>query len=179
MEQIFGSAIGALAVICIPLIGWFSRRVTPEGRLTLRVERLGSVYALMPESPEKDEFKAHVTSAIKNLNGWLDPDTRRKRRVIQGVSVAAYLLGVSIAFIVINSVDESAKFWLSPLIGVGLGVAITAVAGFTALGLERQGSTRDAKAAKAIIDAAAAERMEALRRGLPIPGQVVDGGKPA
>ena len=50
MTEIAGSIVGAAVVICIPLIAWFSRRATREGRLMLPVERLGIVYALMPHS---------------------------------------------------------------------------------------------------------------------------------
>ncbi|TFD47156.1 hypothetical protein E3T33_03785 [Cryobacterium sp. TMT1-2-1] len=179
MSEITGAAIGALAVICIPLIAWFSRRATPEGRLTLRVERLGNVYALMPESQEKETFRQHLTGAISNLNTWLDPDARKRRRVIQGAAVSVYLVGVVLAMWVINSVDENVKPWVSPILGAALGVAISGVAIVMALLLERSARRKAGKSTKAAEEAATALRIEALKMGVPVRGQSIDVGQRA
>ena len=53
MSDVTAAVVGAVAVTCIPVFAWFSRRATKEGRLLLRVDRLGKAYALMPDSDEK------------------------------------------------------------------------------------------------------------------------------
>lgn len=71
MNQLVGAVIGAIAVVSIPLVAWFSRRATREGRLLVRVERLGSAYRVMPASGERTEFEQHLRRAIAHLNDWL------------------------------------------------------------------------------------------------------------
>ena len=179
MDQLIGASIGALAVICIPLFGWFSRRVTPEGRLILRVERLGSVYALMPKSLESDEFKTHLTEAIGNLNEWLDADSRKRRRIVRTVSIVSYVVGIALALPIIGLVDESVRSWLSPVVGAVIGGAIVGASSLTNRYLEIRERRKTKRTSEARDEAAAAERMEAVRRGLPIPVQIDQGGRPA
>lgn len=168
MSEITGAIIGALSIICIPLIAWFSRRATPEGRLILRVERLGRLYALMPESEEKESFKPRLTEAVGNLNAWLDPHARSGRRIIQAVAVSVYLVGVVAAMLVINSVGEDVKSWVSPLLGVCLGMTISGITIVTAQLVARTVQRKILAAAMASEEEASALRMDALRRGAPI-----------
>lgn len=42
-----------------------------------RLERLGSLYGQMPDSPEKTVFLPHVSRAIKEINDWLDTEKVR------------------------------------------------------------------------------------------------------
>jgi len=179
MLEITGAAIGAIAVICIPLVAWFSRRATPEGRLTLRVERLGRVFAVMPESHEKDAFMPHLTNAIKNLNDWLDPGARKRRRLTQGISALVYFVGIALAVIVVNHVDEPAKQWVSAVVGVVLGVVLAGAVNVTAKILEKIAQRESAIVAARAESDAAAKRMEALRLDARITDRVKDAGRKA
>ena len=169
MSEVFAAALGALAVIGIPLVAWFSQRATREGRLLLRVERLGSVYALMPISPEKETFEVHLTGAVADLNAWLDADNAKRRKTIRLVSGWTYAIGVVAVLIALPSVDTAKNPWQSSLLGAVIGVTIAAVTTGASFLLERSARAKSARAAKEREDAAAALRMEALRQGEPMP----------
>ena len=165
MTEIAGAIVGAVAVICIPLIAWFSRRATREGRLMLRVERLGSLFALMPDSPERETFKIQLTGAIGNLNAWLNPGNIRRRKIIKRISTAIYLVGVLAALVALPSVDTTKSPWFSSAFGAFVGVAISAASLIAAYILERTARRQASMNEKAVEDAAAELRMDALRRG--------------
>lgn len=169
MSEIFVAALGVLAVIGIPIVTWFSRRATREGRLLLRVERLGSVYALMPISPEKDIFEVHLIGAITDLNAWLDADNAKRRKLIRLARGSTYAIGVVAVLIALPFMDAAANPWQAFLLGSIIGVASTAVTMGTSFLLEREARAKSALAAKEREDAAAALRMKALRKGEPMP----------
>jgi hypothetical protein len=169
MSEVFAAALGALAVIGIPIAAWFSRRATREGRLLLRVERLGSVYALIPTSSEKEKFAVHLVRATANLNAWLDVDNAKRRKTIRLVSGWTYGIGVIAVLVVIPTIDTDAHPWQSSLLGAVVGIAIAAVTMGTSFLLERSARTKASRAATEREAAAAALRMEALRRGESIP----------
>ena len=169
MSEILPAALGALAVIGIPLVSWFSRRATREGRLLLRMERLGSVYALMPASPEKNTFGVYLIGAVADLNSWLDTDNAKRRRLISTINRWTYGIGVAAVFITLPSIDTTANPWLTSVLGAVIGLTIALITMSAAYFLERNARQKSARAAKEREDAAAAVRMEALRRGEPLP----------
>ncbi|MHC5795330.1 hypothetical protein ACVXZ4_04155 [Lacisediminihabitans sp. FW035] len=165
MSEILAAVFGAIAIIGIPLAAWLSRRATKEGRLTLRVERLGTVYALMPESPEKETFKQHVTVAVEALNVWLNPDNARRRQISRRVSTILWLVCVAAVFIAVPFVDTTKTPWVTSVLGVVIGSVIALVTFSTSYLLERSARIKNHHDAAERENAAAAIRMEALRRG--------------
>lgn len=163
MPEITGAIIGALAVVGIPLIAWFSRRATHEGRLLLRVERLGTAFAVMPLSPERDTFAIHLRHAIGELNRWIDQETAKRRKILRWVSGVAYAAGVFGAVWMVQSLDEGAEPWLSPVIGIVAGVAISMVSLATQGILDRGARIQRDSAARAAEAKEAEARMESLR----------------
>jgi hypothetical protein len=165
MSALVGAIIGAVALICIPLIAWFSRRSTREGRLILRVERLGNVFALMPESSQKDTFKARVNSAVASLNSWLDPDNVKRRKTIRRVSFGTYALCVAVVLFSALFVNTSKTPWFTSVVGIVLGVLIAVITQGTTFFLERSARVKKEKAVLETENAATAARIEALRLG--------------
>lgn len=164
MTEILGAAIGAVAVIAIPLIAWFSRRTTKEGRLLLRVERLGAAYAVMPDSEERAQFEQHLRAAITNLNDWLDVEKRARRKLQRRISVLAYVLGMLLVFIALPFVgpDNSVA---SSVLGIVVGSLIAVVNVVSGLLIERAASTKARREAEAAAAEEQTQRMEAIRRG--------------
>lgn len=170
MSEVIGAVIGALAVVGIPIIAWYSRRATREGRLVLRVERLGGVYALMPDSAEKDAFKPHLTTAISYLNAWLDEDNVKRRRLIRTISGITYVGGLVAGLALVPLIEGVANPWFTAAIGVVLGLAITAITTGSRYLIERHARRKAEKVATDREGAVTAERVEALKRGEPLPG---------
>lgn len=169
MSELLAATLGAFAVIGIPFVAWFSRRATREGRLLLRVERLGSVLALMPLSPERDIFETHVNGAVADLNLWLDADNAKRRGFIRNVNRWTYSLGVLAALVVLPSIDATVNPWQSSLVGTIIGGTIAIVTIGTSFLLERSARSKAARAEEERDEAAAVLRMEALRRGEQLP----------
>lgn len=164
MSQLVGAVIGAIAVVSIPLVAWFSRRATREGRLLVRVERLGSAYGVMPASSERGEFEQHLRRAIAHLNDWLDTEKRARRRLQRQISGIAYVVGVLAVFVAIPLIGPGNSVATS-ILGIVVGSLISIV-GFGSTFLLERSATRQAEAG-ARAEAAAAERvrLDALRRG--------------
>jgi len=169
MSEVFAAALGAFAVLVIPLVAWFSRRATREGRLLLRIERLGAVYALMPASPERKAFETYLNASIGDLNAWLNADNAKRRRIIRLISGCAYVIGVVFVLAVIPYLDADADPWQTGALGSIVGFAIAAVSLLASLVMERSARTKSAAEAIAREEAAAAIRIEALRQGEPFP----------
>jgi len=170
MPEVVAAILGALAVIGIPLVAWFSRRATREGRLLLRVERLGSVHALMPASPEKDTFEGYLTAAVADLNTWLNPENAKRRKLIRNINWLTYVVGVIAVILAFPSIDTAANPWQSSVLGVGIGLAIAVVSLGASYLLERNARAESARALEEREQAATALRMDALRHGEPLPG---------
>lgn len=162
MPELAGPLIGSLAVIVIPLVTWFGRRATHQGRLTLRVERLGAIFAVMPQSPEREEFSIHLRCAVGDLNEWLDPAAAKRRQILRVASGSAYTVGVAVAILLLQSVDQEAKPWISPLVGIGSGIAISAVSLATERILKRRARATEDRIACATSLQETAARIEAL-----------------
>lgn len=165
MSEIIGAIVGALAVIGIPIAAWLSHRVTQEGRRTLRVERLGTVYAVMPDSLEKEAFKVHVTDAIASLTSWLDPDNARRRRIVRGVSTVTYIFGVILVLATVPFVGATKNPWFSSVFGIVIGFAVALITFGTSYILERSTRAKKSREAAEQERAAAVARMDALMRG--------------
>ncbi len=73
-----------VAFLSVPLVGallvWLAQRFTRERRLTLRLERLASIYSGLPEGETRREFGNRVNDVAAQLNCCLDPLFKRERR---------------------------------------------------------------------------------------------------
>lgn len=164
MDAYFTAALGVLAVILIPGTRWVSQRVTREGRLLLRIQRLGVAYSVMPAGAARDEFASHIEAVTAELNGWLDPENRRRREAVRAFGFGVYVMGVVIAVVFIR--DASEQPWGQVFIGVLAGAIIVAFQeGASRLVRRRKiGRAKDAERERE------AARHEAIRRGEPIKG---------
>jgi hypothetical protein len=162
MSEVLAAVIGAAAVLVIPLVAWSSQRMTREGRLLLRVNRLGSAFALMPESHEKKAFEAHLRRAIGELNEWVDPTSKAQRAVQRVIGGFLYVLGVAILFLVYELVGVQ-NTWLTSLLGVLIGCGIAAVSLMSGAVIQRVAAKREEARQQD-------ERMERIRRG-EVPGE--------
>lgn len=167
METLWGAIITALVLLLIPVVGWFSRRATKEGRLTLRVERLGTVYVAMPDSDEREMFKAHYLAAISDLNSWLDIDARALRQARRATYVITYLLGM-VLVVVVSAQLPKGDTVASTLAGFGIALVIIAGTFGGGAALERLAARKQerelAKAKEADDDA----KVELFRKGEPL-----------
>jgi hypothetical protein len=164
MAEVFGPLVTAIAVVGIPLVSWFSRRATREGRLLLRVERLGSAFAVMPASAERTEFELHLRNAVALLNEWLDSENRDRRRIRIAVLVAASLAALVVlifAFPIVGAANTVGQTWL----GVAVGSSIALINFGTSLLIERAAARKSAAREQSARAAEATARMEALRLG--------------
>jgi len=169
MSEVLAAALGAIALVGIPFVAWFSRRATREARLLLRVEKLGTAYRLMPSSPEKTTFESHLTRAIADVNSWLDPESATRRRLVRKINRWTYGFGVLALFVTFPLINTTENPWQSSFLGAGIGVAIAIITTVASFLVERNARTKSALAAKERDKAAAALRMNALRRGEPMP----------
>jgi hypothetical protein len=165
MLEIFAAAIGALTVLAVPLVAWISRRSTREGRLLLRMERLGRVLVLMPQSPERELFEVQVRGAIGDLNAWLDVENRRRRILITWISWVSYIAGASVALALLLNSGEPSNAWLGLAYGLSTGFVVSIADVAIIWALEMRAERRSVAEAKERELAAAETRMEAIRLG--------------
>jgi len=144
MEVVWGAIISASVFLAIPLFGWFSRRATKEGRLTLRVERMGVVYTAMPESDERTTFEAHYRAAIDDLNRWLDVDAKFLRQTVRAIYAFFYILGI-VLFITVGRLIPPDSFVFNFLFGVLMAVVIGGGSFGSQYLLERRASSKQAR----------------------------------
>lgn len=167
METIWGATITALVLLLIPIVGWFSRRATKEGRLTLRVERLGTVYAAMPDSGERETFKAHYLAAISDLNVWLDIDARALRQARRGIYVITYLVGVVLLFVVSTQLPRG-DVAASTLAGFGIALIISTGTFGGGAALERLAARKQERELARARQEDDEAKLESFRRGEPL-----------
>lgn len=160
METIWSAVITALVLLLIPIVGWFSRRATKEGRLTLRVERMGTVYSTMPQSPERTTYEAHYRRLIGELNNWLDIDARALRRSVRAVFILSYIVGV-IVFAALSRLIPADNSVLATLYGTFIAFIIGGGAYGGQYLLERR-ATRHQEAQRTVA------KEKAFRLGEPI-----------
>lgn len=156
MSVELGAVLGAITLALIAVVGWAGPRWTKEGRLLVRIRRLGDAYALLPESRERDRLGTVITELAHELNAWNGPDQRAARRWRIGSSIAALMIAyaVMIGFSLATSLDPSALWIWSLIVGTvagALAVVVTEIA-------EREITRR---AARATHEA----RMGAFRQG--------------
>lgn len=165
MSELLTAGIGAIALTLVSLVSWYSPRATFEGRLLIRVERLGAAFAVMPSSPEKDSFARHLTGEIKKLNAWIDPNNARKRRVVRNVKIGLLIPAFAGLLLVLPAVAPDLPPAVPALVGFGIGTVIAIVAIVVEQAMEKLTRRRD-ETELAERDAAEAEaRMSSLRRG--------------
>jgi hypothetical protein len=138
--------LGAITVALIAVVGWAGPRWTKEGRLLMRIRRLGDAYALLPESSERDQLGTVITELAHELNAWNGPDQRTARRWRIGSSIGTLVIayGVMIGFWSATSVEPSVLWIWSLIVGTmagALAVAVTEIA-------ERVITRRAARAAR-------------------------------
>lgn len=136
MSEVWAAVVGAAAVLLIPLLTWSSQRLTREGRLLLRVNRLGAAYAVMPESPERTAFESHLRRAVEMLNDELDEDKRARRWVQRFIAVVLYALGIIglVAFYNSFGWEPTTFTWV---IGLMIGTAVAVLTQLSAVVIDR------------------------------------------
>lgn len=157
MNEVVAAIIGAAAVILIPLFAWSSQRLTREGRLLVRVNRLGSAFAVMPQSPEKVEFEGYLRRAVADLNEWISPAKKAQRAVVRFIGGVLYIFGVAGLFIVYRTFGIENSF-LTSLLGVLIGAGVAALSLMASNIIQRVAAQREDAQQRE-------ERMERIRRG--------------
>lgn len=171
MPELLSTGIGALALMLVSLVSWYSPRATYEGRLLLRVERLGAAYAVMPSSSEKESFERHLTGEIKKLNEWIDPNNARKRRIVRNVKVWLSLLALAGLLFVLPGLAPDLPPAVSAFVGFGVGTVIAIVAIVVEQTMEKLTRRRDESALAERNAAETEARISALRLGEAPPSQ--------
>ncbi len=165
MLDIWSVVPNVLGVAVIALLSQVFRLIPRRARLMAKVERLGSLYALMPESPQKADFLRHLTHAIEELDEWLDPDNSRRRWRIAALQWLLAIAAVALLAAWQVSSGEPAE----PARGVGLGLVAGTVIGGITFAVESVSQRRVARRDEADADArdqeAARQRREAIARG--------------
>jgi len=128
MNEFLAAVIGALAIVIVPAIGWSSQRLTREGRLLIRIGRLGATYALLPESNERSDMEVHLLQAADDLNEWLLPANKTVRLARRAIT-----WGLFIAAIVVLSLITSCLEIRDVAVTIPLGLAAGVVAGLLSL----------------------------------------------
>jgi hypothetical protein len=94
-----------LTILSIPVVAaalsWASRRLTKEGRLGARVERLSVVYPNLPEGDAKNEYAERINEALSELNARLDPVFKLERKRKRTVGFWVYGIALLLTFIFI------------------------------------------------------------------------------
>ena len=92
MNEMIPASIAAAASLLAGLlgVGVFTR----EGRLINRVRRLGEVYALMPDSPERVLLKGHLLRASAEMNEWIDPARNAQRWIVRSFTFILFFLAM-------------------------------------------------------------------------------------
>lgn len=123
MDSIVGSVVGAITLVLVTFLGWFSQRATRESRLLLKVVRFGTAYAAVPESAEKQALRAHFLKQVSELNGEFEG--KQNRTLINVITVATSVVGLIVIFLlapVVRSDD-----WLGVALGAVIGLLIGGV----------------------------------------------------
>lgn len=167
MSELLAAALGALAVIGIPLVAWYSRRATREGRLLLRIQKFGSAYELMPESSEKETFRVHLTGAIADLNSWMDADNASRRKLIRRINGWTYGVGVAALLLSLPIVESPSQPWLASVLGTTIGFAIAIATMSASFVVERSARQKSAETARQRDEALAEARVAAFQQGTP------------
>jgi hypothetical protein len=128
MLDIVGPVVAVLGTAVIAAGGWVSKRLSREGRLVLRIERLGSAYSALPESPEKKELEGHLLQAAAKLNDWLDEDARIVRWIQRVAMGLAAIVGAWLSSRIAPSIPNPVVLSVASFgIGCALGVLILVV----------------------------------------------------
>ena len=168
MPEIIGAFIGAVALLSVPLIGWVSQRITARGRLTLRVERMGAIYNAIPDSPEEDASKPHLTDGVRKLNEWLNPTAAKIRQLAVVSSIVIYVVFTGAALLLMQHVDTSVQPWTPLNVGVITGVLISLVGGVAGWLIGRWAVKNQDKEITTRQTAEAMERLNGITQGFAL-----------
>jgi hypothetical protein len=157
MDFEFGSVLGAVAIIAIPLIAWLSPRLTRQGRLLGRISRLSAAYQSMPLSTERDRLGEHITDLGAQLLEWIDGDTHAHRVVRHWLNAIIFLLAIGTAVAINMQLhpDPTVALIINLALGFTAGVLIV----ITTEWLDRRAARRRKAAAQEA-------RASAFRRGV-------------
>ena len=159
MDFEFGSVLGAIAIIAIPLIAWLSPRLTHQGRLLGRISRLSDAYQSMPLSAERDRLGEHITGLGAQLLEWIDADTHAHRVVRHWLNAIIFLLAIGAAVAVNMQLHPDPTVALISNLALGFAAGVLMV--ITTEWLDRRAARRR-KAAAQQARAAAFRRGEGL-----------------
>lgn len=126
MTEFLPVILSVIGVAVVPFIGWLSQRWTREGRLLLRVNRLGSSLQLVPSSDERAALEGHLLTAVRDLNQWIDPINKGIRTVQRVIGILLYLTGSSFVLWLQSARDlhPTVSFLTSLAIGTLVALAI-------------------------------------------------------
>ncbi len=163
MDFEFGSVLGAVAVIAIPLVAWLSPRLTHQGRLLGRISRLSAAYQSMPPSSQREQLGGHITELGAQLLEWIDSDTHAHRVARHWLNAIIFLLAIGVAVVVnlTTRLDPTLAFIVNLLLGFTAGIAMV----LTTEWLDRRASRRRKRAREAEAAAEQEARAAAFRRG--------------
>lgn len=162
MEQVWAAIIGAVALVGLPVGAWLSRRFTKEGRLLLRIERLGAVHEVVPDSPQRDALGRRVLLLVEELNEWIDVPKANLRLAQRVLGFIVFVVGLVLTTALTLRVDDPALAVVIQVTG-GVVIALSTI-GLSAL-LERWATKREAGKRSAEEVAAVIARYEAIKRG--------------
>jgi len=123
MDSISGAIVGAVTLIIVSFVGWFSQRATRESRLLAKVERFGNAYAAVPDSPEKAALKEHFLKSVQELNGEFEE--KPNRTLINTITILTSIVGVAVVFLLVPSGGRISL--LGILLGFVLGLLVGGV----------------------------------------------------
>ena len=146
MDFEFGSVLGAIAIIAIPLIAWLSPRLTHQGRLLGRISRLSAAYQSMPLSTERDRLGEHITGLGAQLLEWIDGDTHAHRVVRHWLNAIIFMVAIGTAVFVNMQLHPDPTVALITNLALGFAAGVLMV--ITTEWLDRRAARRRKAAAK-------------------------------
>lgn len=162
MEQMWAAVIGAVALVGIPVGAWLSRRFTKEGRLLLRIERLGAIHSIVPDSHQRDALGRRVLLLVEELNEWIDVPKAQLRLAQRVLGLIVFVVGLVLSTALTAQLTDPALNVVIQVIG-GVVIALAAI-GVSTL-LERWATKREAAKRSEEETAAVAARYDAIKRG--------------
>jgi hypothetical protein len=161
MNEIIASVVVAAAAIGIAVVG--SQRLTREGRLLGRLQRLGAAHALVPSSPEGRELEVHVRRAAADLADWIDPGKAARRWLLRFLTTILFAVVVTGFLLISNAL--ALDLVTTTVLAVPIGFLVGAASLLIAAGLQRFVDRRESERETAV-------RLELLRKGeRPAGGQ--------
>ena len=165
MLDILGTVLPAVGVAVATALISIARFLPRRARLLSRVERLGTVFALMPESPQKARVERHLLRALEDLDDWLDPATARQRAWLRVVRWGLVVVSIVGLFAVQLASGRALDMWVGLLVGLAVGTGIALITSAAESLAQRMARRRQEVEVQMREESAAAKRHAAIVRG--------------